>query len=121
MFWLGQVWTQVDEGGMHQARKNKHAAVGPGLHLSLSDFGGTCTSICIQRLLSGNYEPKYHVGVMAQKDKNIQIVCCTLFLIWRLSIFPCPPNEHLWPDHFNHPSTHKGSSVFNKVLGKKKK
>ena len=100
-------------------QENERAVLGQGLNLSLSYFRGKLTGIFIQKLLSGNYEPKYHVEVMAWKD-NIQIVQSILFLIWRLSIFPFPPNEHSWPCNFDHPSSNQGSSVLKNILGKKK-
>lgn len=63
---------------MHQPRKNKRAVLSQGLNLSLSYFVGKFTPICIQRLLSGNHEPKYLVEVMAQEDK-IHILCAVLY------------------------------------------
>lgn len=70
MVWLSHVWVQLDQGGMHQPRKNGCAVLGQGLNLSLSYFGGKFTSDCIQSLLSVNYEPKYHIEVMAQRGQN---------------------------------------------------
>lgn len=37
--WLSYIWTQLNEGGMHQSRKNECATLGQGLNLSLSYFG----------------------------------------------------------------------------------
>lgn len=117
--WLSHVWVQLDQGGMHQPRKNGCAVLGQGLNLSLSYFGGKFTSDCIQSLLSVNYEPKYRIEVMAQRGQNTRIMHHILFLTRKLSIFPLPPNEHLWSYNFNHPSAHQGSTVFKKILEKK--
>lgn len=68
----------MNEGGMHQSRKNECAIPGQGLNLSLSYFWGMFTSIRIQKLLSGNYKSKYHLKAM---DRNTKIpkLCSVLY------------------------------------------
>lgn len=40
------------------------------LTLSICCFVGKFTSLCAQRLLPGNYEPKYHVEVKKDTEKQ---------------------------------------------------
>ena len=103
---------------MHQSRKN--AVLSQGLNLTLVIWGEVYVSLhskaspCklrakIPHRSNGTERPKY------------MNYAPYLFMTWKLSIFPFPPSERLWPYNFNHPSTHQESIVFWKNLEKKSK